>query len=1433
MIQKHRISTNIGKDQVVNVEINQDYDLLEILSLKFSQRDIYTSLCSDYGVVCGRITANNGLGVPNARVSIFVPQNTIDADDPVISALYPYTDLSVKDGNNKRYNLLPARQQHGGHTPTGTFFDQTDILSREEVLEVFENYYSFTVKTNDAGDFMIWGVPLGQQTIHVDLDLSDIGCFSLRPYDFIKQGVGENKFERFYKFKSSDDLGGLPQIVTFDKTINVFPFWGNEDLCQIGITRTDFDLSEKGIKIEPISLILLSSVTDDDGHAVKRSGVIRPKSGYKCNLQTSEGKIECIRETGNRVYGSDGVTLYPELETYNITETINQDGVAMVVLPMNLEYVYTNEFGEQEITNDKNKGIPTTAIARFRVSLDILGGNTGVAKYLIPNIREFNPNSTGVHNQNEYSEAMLSTYTFSDVFEDYLKVPKPFSGLTYDSTKFLTADKNHKKDLILGTNNSGIPEDYFYKFIFGKVYSPTSFQGSHYEVSNLESFFGLSRKDAFLGIKEIRPNVEDDCTSKTNYIPTNFAYRNRIKLALLISEILLFIQYVFTIIQVFLAETLASSLMSVGRFFFNWTIFDGHKTTDIGSTIIEFAMRVVESNQLTLPLTVYPDCEVCTLDVDGVVNTSTTTYNGYCRSAEIKTVAIPYDSSIYLIYYTGQSWFNVSTTAGTTFLPDFFNGESAKESCATGITESQINNLESYIIAGLPSGYNNRFATMVYPIQSNTTGDTFNVFSGGIINTDLYFDSHNIVLPTAISGETTSVLAVQITYEQWAFYGGKDYTSVDNNVSNLGELYAVFRIYDLANSKIINTTNELVIETGCQKYDKLYDESNLLTYIWASGSTTYTQYGVDFPSNYGRTPLTGEVQGINLFDCWAGCENVYFQKGKPYYEGTSFFKESLTQPVGNWTLVAAVAGDTTTYRLPKITNITANNKFSKKNVNFNKKTKSGLTEIRDGVVTIVPVYLGNSKNMSVLKEWYKRKRVGLFFCGGVVNFSFVDNWLNGLLYFFKFDYRIRWDNENEFDLGQRSSKFPRELVFFNVLDKNFYYRSTPYNRTSGFVGQKYSSYKELLHPTTFYDVGVRDEFLYEICTDPRIDPTCSVVRDISATSYQDPGYVIEHAINYRMDVSNAKFDVGDFFSGSDYGSNISTFDGDITQLMSINCEAGIEAFDLDSPHYFMFNGELLDPEDPATISYFKAGNTSYGPVPIDFKLDNNGSFMRLCLNYRLGDYSQKVPFFLWNKGGTGFGPYSDATSDKQKWDRNPTTIATEKLQRMFSIGVESGTTTNYLMADGEEEYLLKPMTITHDGFSVTGNTEDMLERFENISCNTGMTGCTLVSLPNTTSGAAVNNVEGDLWLVVTSGTTTSPEAGDMYVVVNKTWVKHPEKYVHNYRETFITQTQLNYSGNKQVLSTPFLFYFGLRPEKTALDLLIKYYGPKGAFPAAE
>ena len=88
MNKNYRLRTQVGVDKEIQVQIDQDWESIEILSLKILQSDIYDRMCSDYGVVAGRVIANGGYGVPNARVSIFVPLSADDALDPVISTLY-------------------------------------------------------------------------------------------------------------------------------------------------------------------------------------------------------------------------------------------------------------------------------------------------------------------------------------------------------------------------------------------------------------------------------------------------------------------------------------------------------------------------------------------------------------------------------------------------------------------------------------------------------------------------------------------------------------------------------------------------------------------------------------------------------------------------------------------------------------------------------------------------------------------------------------------------------------------------------------------------------------------------------------------------------------------------------------------------------------------------------------------------------------------------------------------------------------------------------------------------------------------------------------------------------------------------------------------------------------------------------------------------
>ena len=95
---KHiRIRTKVGSDKAVTVNLNQDFDMLEILSLNIHQTDVYVRNCADFGVVVGRVIANGGFGVPNAKVSIFLPLDDEDNENEVIRQLYPYHFRTLKD----------------------------------------------------------------------------------------------------------------------------------------------------------------------------------------------------------------------------------------------------------------------------------------------------------------------------------------------------------------------------------------------------------------------------------------------------------------------------------------------------------------------------------------------------------------------------------------------------------------------------------------------------------------------------------------------------------------------------------------------------------------------------------------------------------------------------------------------------------------------------------------------------------------------------------------------------------------------------------------------------------------------------------------------------------------------------------------------------------------------------------------------------------------------------------------------------------------------------------------------------------------------------------------------------------------------------------------------------------------------------------------
>ena len=377
--RSYRIRTEVGKDETykIDVPLTQTYDMFEILSLKLNQNNQYKFYDADYGVLVGRVLANKGFGIPNAKISIFIEVDSNESIDRKI--LYGFTSTRDTNYNGVRYNLLPDFVDNACHQDVGTFPNKRLVLDNKDVLEVFEKYYKYTTTTNNSGDYMIYGVPTGMQILHVDVDLSDIGQLSQRPRDMVYKGYNINQFESPNKFKQSTNLNSLAQIYSQDKGVYVYPYWGNSNngTEHIGITRCDINID---YTFEPTAIFIGSVISDKGSNSINQKCTANKNAGRMSELIAGEGDIEMIRKTVDN-----------KVEEFSIkgNRLIDGDGVWCYQIPMNLDYVMTNEFGETVPTDDPSKGIPTRARVRFRISMDnTINDNvtaTNRCKYLVPN----------------------------------------------------------------------------------------------------------------------------------------------------------------------------------------------------------------------------------------------------------------------------------------------------------------------------------------------------------------------------------------------------------------------------------------------------------------------------------------------------------------------------------------------------------------------------------------------------------------------------------------------------------------------------------------------------------------------------------------------------------------------------------------------------------------------------------------------------------------------------------------------------------------------------------------------------------------------------------------------------------------------------------------------------------------------------------------
>jgi len=661
MSKSLRIRTEVGKDKTVTLNLDQDFEFIEILSVKLSQQELYTRRCADYGVLVGRISINDGFGVPNAKIGIFIPITPQDEVNPIINSIYPYKSIQDLNEDGYKYNLLPYKPSYPGHAATGSFPDLEDVLVNPTAVEIYDKYYKYTVTTNDSGDFMIFGLPVGSHRMVINVDLSDIGPFSQSPQDLIRLGIATDSQVNGTKFRTSENITSLPQIVTINQDVIVNPLWGDDEYCQISITRSDVDLTDSNnIEIKPTAIFMGSIFSDADRGAIKKNCKPPIRSGNMCSLIAGPGQILAIRQTIKQ--DEYGRPVLEEYELENNGNVIDENGTWLLDVPMNLDYIITNEFGEQVFSNDERKGIPTKAKYRFKVKWNQspdLGAPIRRGTFLIPNIKEygwsdsendpidstfgiepqgvllfpqfigqeFTVPTSGINNKgviqitNKSNITSLSFYLNGEPISEINNIiVEPGEQLTcralFDdeqnpasfTVNYVTYDYYQlKRSYAFSLDWDDYPDsteaincdDKFYEMSYNKVYT----------ISQLITRFTkgfLNRR--YSAIKNI---TDDECESENNKFPANDAQFKPDFIFTLFSILIIFLSVI--LLRVVLVLHVICRLLQT----FIDVLYKVDKFVNVSGFISKVENILNKISGFNLPMYTFPDCELCSCKPEG------------------------------------------------------------------------------------------------------------------------------------------------------------------------------------------------------------------------------------------------------------------------------------------------------------------------------------------------------------------------------------------------------------------------------------------------------------------------------------------------------------------------------------------------------------------------------------------------------------------------------------------------------------------------------------------------------------------------------------------------------------------------------------------------------------------------------------------------
>ena len=222
-------------DYFMNVKINRSIGTLDTLNIYNVTHNEPPKFSNDTGVLVGKLEAIQVLNDENGeKIRIPLKNTVVGIFNP--SEKFPSISSSDNEGNRIRLNLYETIPQVDnpynlkGFSSFQSYLTDIQYSKKDAENKSIPDEYRYTTVTNERGEFILQNIPVGQQTLMVEVDLLKFG---LEPEEIALN---------FFPYPSNEDpnVSEIPHLFFGQYPINILPSWGD---FQTGYTEMTMSIA--------------------------------------------------------------------------------------------------------------------------------------------------------------------------------------------------------------------------------------------------------------------------------------------------------------------------------------------------------------------------------------------------------------------------------------------------------------------------------------------------------------------------------------------------------------------------------------------------------------------------------------------------------------------------------------------------------------------------------------------------------------------------------------------------------------------------------------------------------------------------------------------------------------------------------------------------------------------------------------------------------------------------------------------------------------------------------------------------------------------------------------------------------------------------------------------------------------------------------------